>query len=167
MPQKNILIFADGTGQQGGKSPDTNVYKLFRMVENRTERQIAFYDKGLGSSWSGNLAGSVAGWGISKNILQCYHFIFENYNAGDKIYLFGYSRGATTVRSLAGFIHMFGMLPKSRPELINKAWSIYRIGNKKLREKKATEFVQRYHNCLLYTSPSPRDRQKSRMPSSA
>jgi len=41
---------------------------------------------------------------------------------------------------------MFGMLPKSRPELINKAWSIYRIGNKKQREKKANEFVQRYHN---------------------
>jgi uncharacterized protein (DUF2235 family) len=146
MPKKNILVFSDGTGQQGGKNPDTNVYKLFRMVENRTEKQIAFYDKGLGSNWAGNLAGNAAGWGISKNILECYHFIFKNYNAGDQVFLFGFSRGATTVRSLAGFIHMFGMLPKSRPELIKKAYRIYRISDEKRRKDEAWEFVKRYHN---------------------
>lgn len=146
MPKKNILVFSDGTGQQGGKNPDTNVYKLFRMVENRTERQIAFYDKGLGSNWAGNLAGNASGWGISKNILECYQFIFENYNAGDDIFLFGFSRGATTVRSLTGFIHMFGMLPKSRPELIKKAYNIYQINNQEVREKKAQDFVRRFHN---------------------
>ena len=146
MAKKNILVFADGTGQQGGKNPDTNVYKVFRMVENRTERQIAFYDKGLGSNWSGNVFGNAFGWGISKNILECYHFIFENYNAGDSIFLFGFSRGATTVRSLSGFIHMFGMLPKSRPELIQKAYDIYQIRDKVQREEKAADFVRRYHN---------------------
>ena len=146
MPKKNILVFSDGTGQTGGKKIDTNVYKLFKMVENRTERQIAYYDEGLGTGWAGNVAGLVSGLGISKNILQCYKFIFDNYNAGDDIFLFGYSRGGTTVRSLAGFIHMFGMLPKSRPELIKKAYRIYKISDPQKRQERAKDFVERYHN---------------------
>jgi hypothetical protein len=83
--------------------------------------------------------------GISKNILECYRFIFENFEAGDQIYLFGFSRGATTVRSLSGFIHLFGILPKSREELIDRAYDIYKIGEKKKREAAANEFISRHH----------------------
>ena len=114
---KNIIVFSDGTGQEGGKGNNTNVYKLFNMIEDRTENQVSFYDRGLGTGWR-KITGNVGGMGISKNIRECYEFIFENYQAGDNIYLFGFSRGATTVRSLSAFIHLFGILPKSRPELI-------------------------------------------------
>ncbi len=141
---KNILIFSDGTGQEGGKGNNTNVYKLFNMVEDRTSDQLAFYDRGLGTGWR-KVSGSVSGAGISKNILECYEFIFSNYNAGDQIYLFGFSRGATTVRSLSGFIHMFGVLPKSRPELIKQAFKIYKTKNKKKRNRKAASFVSKHH----------------------
>jgi uncharacterized protein (DUF2235 family) len=151
---KNIVIFSDGTGQEGGKGNNTNVYKLFNMVEDRTSRQIAFYDRGLGTGWR-KITGNGAGMGISKNIKECYEFIFANYEAGDQIYLFGFSRGAATVRSLSGFIDMFGILPKSRPELIKKAWKIYKIkaGKKeKKKEKqewrrnvKAKQFVEKHH----------------------
>lgn len=141
---KNIVVFSDGTGQDGGESPDSNVYKLFKTVQNRTTQQVVFYDRGLGTGWR-KITGSVAGMGISKNILECYEFIFRNYAAGDRIYLFGFSRGATTVRSLSGFIHLFGILPKSRPELIKKAYKIYRIGNRKKREDAARNFVERHH----------------------
>jgi hypothetical protein len=156
---KNIVVLSDGTGQEGGKGHDTNIYKLFRMLEDRTERQVVFYDEGLGTDYR-KFTGNAFGAGFSKNLLQCYQFIFDNYNAGDKIYLFGFSRGAATVRSLASFIHYFGILPKSRPELIEKAYKLYRRGQDKVgsgllkssqeREdilnEKANEFIHEHPN---------------------
>ncbi len=147
---KNIVVFSDGTGQEGGTGPDTNVYKLFKICENRTKRQVLFYDRGLGTKAHGSrlmrFLANTTGLGISKNLKECYQFIFENYQANDKIFLFGFSRGATTVRSLAGFIEMFGILPKSRPELIAKAYKIYQISDHQRRETMAQEFREKHHN---------------------
>ena len=142
---KNIVLFSDGTGQEGGRGHDTNVHKLFNMIEDRTGRQISFYDRGLGAGWR-KVTGNVSGMGISKNILECYQFIFEHFSADDEIFLFGFSRGATTVRSLSGFLHLFGILPKSRPELIKRAYQIYKIRKWEKRERLAREFVNRHHN---------------------
>jgi uncharacterized protein (DUF2235 family) len=141
---KNIVVFSDGTGQEGGKRFNTNIYKMFNMVEDRTPQQIAFYDRGLGTGWQ-KITGNVGGKGISRNIQQCYTFIFENFEAGDQIYLFGFSRGAATIRSLASFIHYFGILPKSRPELIKKAYGIYKIEDNQKRIQAASEFISRHH----------------------
>ncbi len=141
---KNIVIFSDGTGQEGGKGPNTNIYKLFNMLEDRTARQISFYDRGLGTGWR-KISGLVGGGGISENIMECYTFIFENFEAGDRIYLFGFSRGAATVRSLSSFIHYFGILPKSRPELIKRAYNIYKINGESERKKKADDFIAAHH----------------------
>lgn len=141
---KNIVVFSDGTGKEGGEGADTNVYKLFNMVLDRTPDQIAFYDRGLGTGWR-KITGNAAGAGISQNIMECYEFVFDNYSAGDEIFLFGFSRGATTVRSLSGFIHLFGVLPKSRRELIKQAYRIYRISDRKKREGMAKDFVGRHH----------------------
>ena len=109
---KNIVIFSDGTGQKGGSEKNTNVYKLFNMIEDRTNKQIAFYDPGVGTDWR-LVTGNISGRGITDNIKQCYEFLFDNFKAGDQLYLFGFSRGAATVRSLSSFIHMFGILPFS------------------------------------------------------
>ena len=84
-------------------------------------------------------------WGyhaISSNVINLY------FEAGDRIFLFGFSRGAATMRSLSSFIHYFGILPKSRPELIKRAYKIYKIFNEKKREKRerlSEEFVDRHH----------------------
>jgi hypothetical protein len=80
MMARNIVVFSDGTGQEGGEGHNTNVYKLFNMVEDRTARQVAFYDRGLGTGWR-KITGNGAGMGISENIQECYQFIFENYEA--------------------------------------------------------------------------------------
>jgi uncharacterized protein (DUF2235 family) len=141
---KNIVVFSDGTGQDGGKDFNSNIYKLFNLIEDRTKKQIAFYDRGLGTGWR-KITGNIGGMGISKNILECYEFIFENFNAGDQIYLFGFSRGAATVRSLSGFIHLFGILPKSRAELIKRAYNIYKIRRLKRRKEKAKAFIEKHH----------------------
>ncbi len=123
---KNIIVLSDGTGQEGGVGSNTNVYKLFNMIEDRTNKQIAYYDPGIGTDWR-KVTGSIVGRGFSENILDCYRFIFDNFEAQDKIFLFGFSRGAATVRSLSAFIHLFGVLPKSRPDLIKQAFRIYKI----------------------------------------
>jgi uncharacterized protein (DUF2235 family) len=141
---KNIVVFADGTGQEGGEGQPTNVYQMFRMIENRTSRQVAFYDAGVGTGWR-KFTGNVGGMGISRNILQGYRFIFEQYESGDRIYLLGFSRGAATVRSLSSFIHHFGILPKSRPELIKRAWKIYKKKDAEERAAKARDLVKRHH----------------------
>ncbi len=141
---KNIVVLCDGTGQEGGKGHNTNVYKLFNMLEDRTPGQIAFYDPGVGTGWR-KITGNIGGKGISRNIRQCYRFIFENFEAGDQVFLFGFSRGAATVRSLSSFIHYFGILPKSRLELIKSAYSIYKIRNDEKRKQQADEFVRKHH----------------------
>ncbi len=141
---KNIVIFSDGTGQDGGVGPDSNVYKLFKAIENRTKKQVAFYDRGLGTGWR-RITGSLGGAGITENILECYQFIFDNFEAGDHIYLFGFSRGAATVRSLSSFIDEFGILPKSRKMLIKQAYGIYKIQDEQERRAKTEDFHKRHH----------------------
>ncbi|MBA3971366.1 MAG: DUF2235 domain-containing protein, partial [Bacteroidetes bacterium] len=91
------------------------------------------------------VAGMIVGKGFSRNILDCYRFIFENFQSDDNIYLFGFSRGAATVRSLSGFIHLFGILPVSRADIIEEAFDIYRIHNKEKRERKAKDFIDKHH----------------------
>ena len=140
---KNIVIFSDGTGQEGGKKHNTNVYKLFNMIENRTNAQIAFYDRGLGTGVR-KLTGNALGAGFDKNVLDCYQFISDHYQWGDRLFLFGFSRGAATVRSLSGFISLFGVLPQSRPELAKQAYNdIYSISDPDERKEKAREFIKR------------------------
>lgn len=141
---KNILIFSDGTGQEGGRGNNTNVYKMFNMVEDRTERQISFYDRGVGTGFQA-VTGLVGGRGFGRNVRDCYEFIFRHFEAKDRIFLFGFSRGAATVRSLSYFIHLFGILPHSRPELIRRAWRIYEKRDPERRRLAAKAFVKRHH----------------------
>ncbi len=127
---KNILIFADGTGQAGGLRPDqrlSNIYKLFRAARPGPEspidpaHQLAFYDAGLGTDVdSGHVpfrflrllrkfASSAMGTGISINIVECYAAILKHYEPGDRVYLFGFSRGAYTARCVAGVLNLCGV----------------------------------------------------------
>lgn len=127
---KNIVIFSDGTGQDGGVRPDqrlSNVYKLYRAARvdplNAIDpgEQICFYDPGLGtdddvhgafgriSRTIGKLLGSVAGRGIGANIADCYEFIINHWNPGDRIYIVGFSRGAYTARCVAQVLSLCGV----------------------------------------------------------
>ncbi len=141
---KNIVVLSDGTAQEGGVGYNTNVYKIFNIIEARTSEQIVYYDPGLGMHDTG-LVAKATGYGISKNIKDCYKFIFENFEAGDDIYLIGFSRGAATVRSLSSFIHYFGILPKSRPDLIEEAYCIYGIADEQKRSMKAYNYIKKHH----------------------
>jgi uncharacterized protein (DUF2235 family) len=126
---KLILIFSDGTGQVGGLRPDqrlSNVYKMYRAMrpgpdsQIRPHEQVAFYDPGLGAGETDgisfrrvrNILSAAVGTGIDQNVIDCYAAIIANYQPGDKICLFGFSRGAYTVRSLANVLNLCGVPTK-------------------------------------------------------
>lgn len=130
---KNIVVFSDGTGQDGGARPEqriSNIYKMYRISRDHADtgidpsRQVVFYDAGLGTDIGATaltapvrfvqkLLGSVTGAGIKRNIADCYEFIVNHYEPGDRIFLFGFSRGAYTVRSLANLLMLCGVPTKA------------------------------------------------------
>ena len=127
---KNIVICSDGTGQRGGVNFDeerTNVYKLYRATRSAPDssidaaQQVACYDPGIGTApagvgalgfafaWVRNLFCKATGLGLTGNIVSCYASILANYEAGDRIYLIGFSRGAYTVRCVAAVLSYCGV----------------------------------------------------------
>ena len=114
---KNIILCADGTGNRGGYTPNSNVFEIYnaikRNVDLETEpKQITFYDNGVGTSvnktWKA-VTGAI-GLGFKKNVCDLYRFLCLNYKKNDKVFLFGFSRGAATVRALSGFIYHCGLI---------------------------------------------------------
>ncbi len=146
---KNIIVSYDGTGQEGGRRQNTNIYKMFNMILDRSPEQVVFYAPGVGTDVH-KITGNIGGLGISQNIKAGYRFIFDHFEAGDRIFLMGFSRGAATVRSLSSFIHYFGILPQARPELIEWAYRIYEIRDPDKRKKRADEFIAK--NRTMWTT---------------
>lgn len=124
---KRIAIFADGTWNSPQRGGATNVLQMARAVMPRANgaEQVAFYDWGVGTDRK-KLAGGITGAGIDKNIMDCYRFIVHNYDVGDELFFFGFSRGAYTVRSLAGFIRNCGLLKREYAKQIPVAYRLYR-----------------------------------------
>lgn len=133
---KRIAIFCDGTWntpdkQENGKPCPTNVVKLANALSSKSADglvQILYYDNGIGSE--GGLLKRVfdgaTGTGISENILQAYTFIINTYEPGDELFFFGFSRGAFTVRSLAGLIRNSGILDIKNIDKMARAYNLYR-----------------------------------------
>lgn len=114
---KNIILLSDGTGNSNIKDRGTNVFKLYEAIDfNRLHdpqiEQVAFYDDGVGTEELKPLKilGGAFGWGLARNVRNLYERLVQVYEPGDKIYLFGFSRGAFTVRTLAGLITCKGIL---------------------------------------------------------
>ncbi len=118
MPNKTIVLLADGTGNSAAKLFKTNVWRLYRALDQSDpppageRRQIAYYNDGVGTSTFKPLAilGGVFGIGLKRNVLEIYAFLCRNYEPGDRIYAYGFSRGAFTVRVLAGLVITQGVL---------------------------------------------------------
>ena len=152
---KNIVVCSDGTGNSGGNR-GTNVWRIFNAVNrHRTDvKQITFYDDGVGTDslrWLRALGGAF-GWGLSKNLRQLYTFVVMNHQPGDRLYLFGFSRGAFTIRSLGAMISRCGLLerekfldldPGKRERALNRILKAYR-SSKKIRERKDGESYEVY-----------------------
>lgn len=131
---KRLVVCCDGTWNAPEKLDpavrrSSNVLKLSRAISPSDKKNVVQsveYVRGIGT---GNLldrvVGGASGKGISSNILQAYQFISNNFERGDHIYLFGFSRGAYTARSLSGFIHYFGILLKQYQYLLPDIYDLY------------------------------------------
>ncbi len=143
---KNIVLCSDGTGNRGGKMRATNVWRIFKAVDATTNtdevepKQIAFHDDGVGTE--GNkvmrLLGGAIGHGLSANVRQLYESLCRVYEPGDNIYLFGFSRGAYTIRIVGGIIARFGVIDP------------HKCGTLLL-----SEAIHRAHRLTLQARPSP------------
>lgn len=136
---KRIISCSDGTWNKPnstfeGKTVRTNVQKIFDCInkegtkDGKTIKQIKYYDEGVGAE--GNmftkLFNGATGGGLDENILDAYKFISWNYEVDDEIFLFGFSRGAYTARSLAGLIRKCGIIIKNDLSIFEKAYELYR-----------------------------------------
>ncbi|MDQ1140689.1 DUF2235 domain-containing protein [Pedobacter agri] len=133
---KRIIICCDGTWNSPGDSEDglpirTNVQKMFESICNTDDKgieQIKYYTDGVGTSGSKlrRYLDGATGFGLDHNIVSAYKFLVWNFVKGDEIYLFGFSRGAYTARSLAGMIRNCGIIKNNDLSLIDQAYNYYR-----------------------------------------
>jgi uncharacterized protein (DUF2235 family) len=137
---KNIVVCCDGTGNEieGNLS---NVLKLFRILRKNADQRV-YYNPGIGTigtndAWTRLTQNTksvfelATGYGLDDEILGAYGFVAETYEPDDRLFLFGFSRGAYTVRALAGFIHMIGLLPPDQLNIANYALSAYKKAGEK------------------------------------
>ena len=123
MGGKNIVLCSDGTGNIATKGRGTNVFKLYEAVDiqghtydPRLTPQVAVYGDGIGTredvfvKW----AHQAIAQGLTKNIIDLYKELVRIYESGDRIYMFGFSRGAYTIRALVGLIEYCGILDKTK-----------------------------------------------------
>lgn len=129
---RRLIVCFDGTwnDEKGGKA--TNIVKMVRAITNTDAHgtcQFVFYNKGVGTagSWASRVVEGAFGGGLNDNLIEGYRFLANNYLPGDEIYIFGFSRGAYTARSLAGFVACGGLFsPADLGGKLDQAVDVYR-----------------------------------------
>jgi len=125
---RNIVICCDGTANEFAQE-NTNVVKLFYALNHDPGKQVTFYHPGLGtmepagtlttfSRQVTKLLGKALGYGLASDIRDAYSFLMENYETDDKVFLFGFSRGAYTVRAVCSLLCMYGLIRKGNEPLV-------------------------------------------------
>jgi uncharacterized protein (DUF2235 family) len=127
---KRLIVCCDGTWQKLSSNYPSNVVKITQAIKPLAEDktpQVVFYDEGIGTGKRiDKLLGGAIGRGIDQNIQDVYRLLCLNYEEGDEIYLYGFSRGAYTVRSLAGLIYCSGLLYRNKIGQAPQAYKLYR-----------------------------------------
>lgn len=127
---KRLALFFDGTWNK--PESNTNVWRLYLMLADNGEDgvpQIKFYDEGVGTHWFDRISGGAFGYGLSDNVELGYRWLMEHYNPGDEIFVFGFSRGAFTARSLTGMIARCGLLMPDAPMSFQQLFERYQKGD--------------------------------------
>lgn len=125
---KNLILCCDGTANEFSQDR-TNVVKLFAMLDLDPERQVGYYHPGLGTMeaagsvthvgrWVTRLLGKAIGYGLASDIRDAYVFLMNHYEPDDRVFLFGFSRGAYTVRAVASLLKMYGLMPRGNEALV-------------------------------------------------
>lgn len=150
---KNIVICCDGTANEF--APDTtNVIKLLYTLNLDPQLQVAYYHPGLGTMEPAGaltpvarkftkVLGMAVGYGLSEDISRAHSFLMEQYEDGDKVFFFGFSRGAYTVRAVCSLLHMYGLIRPGNeslaPYAIRMMLAINRARNDKAKQDEAKQ----------------------------
>ncbi len=172
---KRLIVCCDGTWQDLECPCPTNVFKMAQAVKPRDQngvQQTVYYDEGIGTKqgvpWAEvieKIGSGAFGLGIDHKIQDAYRFLCMNYEEGDEIYLVGFSRGAYTVRCLAGLSHNSGILARQFIRKIPDAYQLYRDRSSEAAPdgEKAIRF--RHDFCIDYCSPnSNKEQDRGRVP---
>jgi uncharacterized protein (DUF2235 family) len=122
---KRIALFLDGTWNN--VSDNTNVWRL-KSLCTRSSEQLVYYSAGVGTQTGERLSGGMFGIGINEEVIDAYQWLVEHYEPGAQVFIFGFSRGAFTARSLAGFISKCGLLKPGSPVSMKQMFERYRKG---------------------------------------
>lgn len=134
---KRIVFFCDGTWNRADAARPTSILRLAQAVTPSAAdgiKQVVFYQQGVGTGrgtsrlarWTDKFLGGALGWGLEDNIVEAYRNLVFCYEPGDQIFIFGFSRGAYTARSLAGLIRKAGIVPRDKVQLVGRAMDLYR-----------------------------------------
>jgi uncharacterized protein (DUF2235 family) len=156
--QKRLAIFLDGTWNS--INSNTNVWRMRALcsAKSKDEKpQLVYYEVGVNG-----FLGGVFGHGLDENIRLAYEWLIENYNEGDEIFIFGFSRGAFTARSLAGLVALQGILKAGSPIGLTQLFARYQKGNEEsiwtLKDKEAAGDIGKLTNeerrLLKYSQPA-------------
>jgi uncharacterized protein (DUF2235 family) len=132
---KRIAVCCDGTWNVANQEHPTNVVKLALAVKKEDSEGVAqqvFYSAGVGTTRGARIRGGAFGVGLSRNVRECYRFLVENYEPGDRLFFFGFSRGAFTARSAAGMVRNCGILRREHADRIDDAFALYRARGRDL-----------------------------------
>src|SRR5262249_7304983 len=159
---KRIILCADGTWNEAerkdpntGRPQPTNVLKVARAIRPRASDgtdQVVLYVYGVGTGGGlDTFTGGAFGDGMEQNVRSLYRFLVYNYEPGDEIYLFGFSRGAFTVRTLAGFINRVGLVQKEDEYYTADLYALYESST----PKDSPEWQHAFRNIKERRAPPP------------
>ena len=147
--RKRLVVCCDGTWNFADQKSPTNVTKLALAVAPTDAdgmEQRVFYHHGVGAHRWDHIRGGAFGLGLSRGVCDAYRFLVQNYEPGDELFFFGFSRGALTARSTVGLARNAGILRPANIGLIRKAYALYRsrTNTKTPRGREATLFRRSY-----------------------
>lgn len=149
---KRLIVCCDGTWNtadqiSSGKPCPTNITKIAVSIapeDSAGVRQCVYYHSGVGTSRRERLRGGAFGIGLSRNVFDAYQFLRDNYEDGDELFFFGFSRGAFTARSIAGLVRNCGILRTENADRMREAWALYRSAAENPRGVASTLFRRAY-----------------------
>ncbi len=149
---KRLVLCCDGTWntadqERNGRPCPTNVTKVALGVDDHDDQgveQRVFYQQGVGTKPGERLRGGALGVGLSRNVQAAYRFLVENYEPGDELFVFGFSRGAYTARSTVGLVHNCGVLRPSYAGRLDEAYALYRSRSTRPRDLESQLFRRSY-----------------------
>ncbi|KAJ3502100.1 hypothetical protein NLJ89_g9037 [Agrocybe chaxingu] len=133
---RTLVLCFDGTSNEYD-ADNTNVVKLFALLRKDSDEQLVYYQAGIGTwfepgvvsplfEWGAKILDLAFAWYLDAHVTDGYKFLMQNYRAGDKICIFGFSRGAYTARALGGLLYKVGLLPRDNEAQVPFAYKMYK-----------------------------------------